>query len=533
MKYQIVIPEDGGANIVDKKKHTVAKQLRILLFSSVALVAVAGTLVATIVCVKQIQVDYKTEAEIATAHLLKTFDKCGEWKYDEASGRVFCGDFELTADYFNSIQENNSAVFHTIFVGDTRKVTNIKGTDGNYVLGTTADAKIYEAVKSGKTYTKNSVKIINGKYTVCYMPLYNNNEFFGMLFTGINQKAVNKATLNIVVNILIWILVIIVIMVIITQKALKKVSVDLSDRLNNGYDKLEIFTEDIKDISDRTKKEAEEISTAMENVATGAVEQADATQKAMASTEEFSANIDVVDNEINDSYNFIETIRNCVDDSETSVNELRKNIDSNNGVVKEISEDIRQGVESTKRANTIVQAIDDIALQINLLALNASVEASHAGIYGRGFAVVADEIKKLATESANSVSETSEIIEDIVETMNKTNKANELLIRSNKEQMEKSEEVGAKMEALKGNIEEIARKLDNIKDKSNTLGIVKEELVQIVTKLSSASQENAAVSEEVSASTETVTQDVEDLDQSLKNIEEICDIIKGTVEYFG
>lgn len=127
------------------------------------------------------------------------------------------------------------------------------------------------------------------------------------------------------------------------------------------------------------------------------------------------------------STSFLNKLNGEIQQTATSVTEM-------SSTVKEISQQALQAQENASSVNTkmdgvnsgmgtlqdastkiggVLKIILEISEKINLLSLNAAIEAARAGDHGKGFAVVADEIKKLAARTNHSIEEINEHITTI------------------------------------------------------------------------------------------------------------------------
>ena len=145
----------------------------------------------------------------------------------------------------------------------------------------------------------------------------------------------------------------------------------------------------------------------------------------------------------------------------------------------------------------IVEIVNKIAFQINMLAINATIEAAHAGAQGRGFAVVADEVRALATRATGASRDIAALVGNTIERVTEGAK---LVAHS-----------GATLERVVGSFNRVAVLMDEVARATQEQSLGIEQVNQAVIELDGLTQQNAALVEQSMRASAAMSEQAVDL----------------------
>ncbi|MBN2442925.1 MAG: methyl-accepting chemotaxis protein [Spirochaetales bacterium] len=240
-----------------------------------------------------------------------------------------------------------------------------------------------------------------------------------------------------------------------------------------------------------------QVNAAIEQVASGSDQVSKSSQSLSQGASEQAGSLEEISASINEVANQSKQNSENAKQANSLAKKAKENAENGNNRMKELVVSMQKINASSDAIKKIVKIIDDIAFQINLLALNANVEAARAGKYGKGFAVVAEEVRNLAVKSASSVKETTEMVEASIKNIELGNQA----ATATAEQLEAIVTGASKVADL---VEEIT-----IASKEQSIGI--EEINSGLDQIDQVTQSNTANAEESASAAEELASQAQQL----------------------
>ena len=191
-------------------------------------------------------------------------------------------------------------------------------------------------------------------------------------------------------------------------------------------------------------------------------------------------------------------------------------------------------IDSIRKAAGAIQAI---AAQTNLLAMNAAIEAAHAGDAGRGFAVVASGIRDLASEASSSSGTISNTINEVVESIQKTKEAIDQAATHFSEVVDESAgtaealaEIQNHMTHLESGGSEILTATDHLQETALAIKESSGSIRQQADSVLESANEIRDISAENAAGVNEMNQGVEEINLSMQNLSELSTRLSGVID---
>lgn len=172
--------------------------------------------------------------------------------------------------------------------------------------------------------------------------------------------------------------------------------------------------------------------------------------------------------------------------------------------------------EQSQAIGQIVTTVEGLAVQSNLLAVNASIEAAKAGEHGRGFAVVAQEVKSLAEQSRQATGQVRTILSEIQKATTAAMMATEQGSKAVEAGVKQSSQAGQSIQTLAGGVAEAAQAAAQIAASSQQQLVGVDQVATAMENIKQASTQNVDSARQL----EAAAHDLKELGQKLKQLVE-------------
>jgi methyl-accepting chemotaxis protein PixJ len=187
----------------------------------------------------------------------------------------------------------------------------------------------------------------------------------------------------------------------------------LADSYNATISSLRKIVSQVKTAAEQVASTTSDNDQSIRQLSASALQQATEIETALNQAQAMATSVRQVATNAKEAELAVQQASATVQQGDQAMNRTVDGIMAIRETVAETAKKVKRLGESSQKISNVVNLISGFAAQTNMLALNASIEASRAGEGGKGFAVVAEEVRELARQSAEATTEIEKLVASI------------------------------------------------------------------------------------------------------------------------
>ncbi len=267
----------------------------------------------------------------------------------------------------------------------------------------------------------------------------------------------------------------------------------------------------------------QQVLKAIDQISKAAEQQSSATTESASAIAQIVKNLENIRRKAGMSLEKVGALQKLVGDSKVGVDKLISGVSDASNASKVSAENVSKLEQRIKQIDRIVDAISNVALKTDMLAISGGIEAGRAGEFGKGFAVVASDIRSLAADSADNAQKIKDLVRNIQEKI--TVVAKDILqvgLEAEKE-VQNAKKSTANLQTIEADMVEVQKGVAGVNSNSEAAAAAAEQAKKGVDMIAAAAQQSSRASEEAAASAQQQSRGMQELTQAIEEIAALAD----------
>jgi methyl-accepting chemotaxis protein len=308
---------------------------------------------------------------------------------------------------------------------------------------------------------------------------------------------------------------------------------EIADELKNSTDiaksaeEVASAAEELSSAVQEINRSAGQIMVALEQIRKGAQTQAAATAESSAAITQIEKGAQLAEERATVGREKAGAIRGLLTENKTHIDGLVGSVSAGVESTRQSMSQIKELELVSRKIDKIVDAITQVSIQTNMLAVNGSIEAARAGEYGKGFVVVATDIRNLAHDSAENADRIKDLVKSIQDQIAFVGRDLSEIISAAIGEVEKTKTITANLVSMEADIASVEKGNGEAVAASQEIVTALAQVKVGVDQVSQAAQEAEKAAEQAASAAKQQSQGAEELSAAIEEIASLADELQS------